>query len=538
MAWYEWILSFLLFIVSLGMLVTIHEAGHFSMAKLFNVYCREFSIGFGPALLKRKKEGKETYFSIRAIPLGGYVSMFGEDAAELEEFKDLPYYELDWKTSDPGRVITPQLTVKSTTKLFEEIHRVVDSYLEGRFEKSSFLDDSGKIQEIESKEAVIYVNSVKNICDIISRCNLTLDNTNVLCSNTPENLKKIRKAFGLKRNQPGGIGEVPREGEPHKMFTLCTRTVYLGADFCSTNARTFIFSDANLDCLSVDITLDLPQILGRQRLDKNPWKNRAELYFKVLSKTKQKTAEELNALIEKKKKKTDNLLLSYQATPIDAKHDLAETYQFVAKTANYKNNYVAVNVHSGSDLLPVFNNLVLVAEIRTNEIQQIDYKDRFTVFNALKDNGLQINEEELNKRIDEFESLTTFIEKMKLVCDTGFNDNLLLQGRFLNSIPQIFSNYYNTLGRDRIKALFYQKSVLEREYQRLIGNQDIDLENVIYDNFIVGEKYLNTTIKSMLAKIFKDNGFKATPKANILNDYFDKIITNIAKAILATSQNP
>ena len=76
------------------------------------------------------------------------------------------------------------------------------------------------------------------------------------------------------------------------MFTLCTRTVYLGADFYSTNARTFIFSDANVDSLTVDITLDLPQILGRQRLDENPWKNRADLYYKTINKDNKITKQE------------------------------------------------------------------------------------------------------------------------------------------------------------------------------------------------------------------------------------------------------
>ena len=90
MPWYEWLISILLFIVSLGILVTIHELGHFSMAKLFKVYCHEFSIGFGPALLHKKREGKETYFSIRAVPLGGYVSMFGEEGAEPAEGLNLP----------------------------------------------------------------------------------------------------------------------------------------------------------------------------------------------------------------------------------------------------------------------------------------------------------------------------------------------------------------------------------------------------------------------------------------------------------------
>ncbi len=87
-AW-QWILSIILFIVSFGLLITIHELGHFSMAKLFKVYCQEFSIGFGPKLLKVRKKGHETYFSIRAIPLGGYVSMYGE-GAELEDGENIP----------------------------------------------------------------------------------------------------------------------------------------------------------------------------------------------------------------------------------------------------------------------------------------------------------------------------------------------------------------------------------------------------------------------------------------------------------------
>ena len=79
MAWYEWIISIVLFLISLTVIVAIHEAGHLSMAKLFNVYCQEYSIGFGPAIFKKKRKDGETYFCIRAIPLGGYVSMFGEE---------------------------------------------------------------------------------------------------------------------------------------------------------------------------------------------------------------------------------------------------------------------------------------------------------------------------------------------------------------------------------------------------------------------------------------------------------------------------
>jgi len=73
-----------LFILCLSVLIVVHELGHLATAKAFNVYCLEFSIGFGPAIFHRKRKKGETYFSIRAFPLGGYVSMY-EEGVELPE---------------------------------------------------------------------------------------------------------------------------------------------------------------------------------------------------------------------------------------------------------------------------------------------------------------------------------------------------------------------------------------------------------------------------------------------------------------------
>lgn len=72
------ILYILLFIVCLSTLVMIHELGHLLTAKMFKVYCFEYAIGFGPKLISRKRKNGETYFSLRAIPFGGFVSMYGE----------------------------------------------------------------------------------------------------------------------------------------------------------------------------------------------------------------------------------------------------------------------------------------------------------------------------------------------------------------------------------------------------------------------------------------------------------------------------
>lgn len=67
----------------LGLLVFIHEGGHFIVAKLCKVKVNEFALGFGPTIWK--KQGKETKYALRLIPLGGFVSMEGEEERSDKE---------------------------------------------------------------------------------------------------------------------------------------------------------------------------------------------------------------------------------------------------------------------------------------------------------------------------------------------------------------------------------------------------------------------------------------------------------------------
>lgn len=67
----------------LGFLIIIHEGGHFFVAKLCKVKVKEFSIGFGKIIWQKQK--KETKYTIRLIPLGGFCSMEGEDEESSEE---------------------------------------------------------------------------------------------------------------------------------------------------------------------------------------------------------------------------------------------------------------------------------------------------------------------------------------------------------------------------------------------------------------------------------------------------------------------
>jgi regulator of sigma E protease len=76
------------FVVVIGILILIHELGHFFVARWCGVGVERFSIGFGPVLLRRR--GKETEYVLSAIPMGGYVKMMGEESP-MEGGAALPF---------------------------------------------------------------------------------------------------------------------------------------------------------------------------------------------------------------------------------------------------------------------------------------------------------------------------------------------------------------------------------------------------------------------------------------------------------------
>ena len=78
-----YIVYIIMAILAFGMLVIVHELGHFTLAKLNGVRVDEFSIGMGPSIFS--KQGKETKYSLRLFPIGGYVKMMGEEESVEDE---------------------------------------------------------------------------------------------------------------------------------------------------------------------------------------------------------------------------------------------------------------------------------------------------------------------------------------------------------------------------------------------------------------------------------------------------------------------
>ena len=465
--------------------------------------------------LEYLKQSPTTYFVSATPMMDEYLEM-------LDEFKDLPYYELDWGKEDPTRIIRPSLDVFVMRTVGEKVSEIIQEYLNNKFEEIVVLRNKVPTK-IVSDEAVFYVNSVNHITSIIKKNNLTPDQCNILCSDTEDNLKKIQRRLGKSFK----IGKVPLKGVKPKMFTFCTRTVYLGADFYSLCARSFIFSDSNIDSLAVDISEDLPQILGRQRLFENPWKNSAVFYYRSTANYRRMSGEDFKKVIEDKKSMTESLLRVYSSTFVDKdKYSLAKKYQLSAKSDSYKYDYVAVNkIHTpeGNIILkPVPNNLVLVNEIRAFKIQQIDYKDRFNVFSTV--HNTLTPDDIVNQEVSEFlrvyTNLTTMKDKLKLLCEYGLSrDGINI---VLGQIPDSdeIKSYYTSLGPERLKALSYSVTFIKRELGIVTFSQDL-LESNIYSKFRVGDRIKMSDIKLKLGEIYSSINYDKTPKATDLENYFE-----------------
>ena len=273
--------------------------------------------------------------------------------------------------------------------------------------------------------------------------------------------------------------------------------------------------------IEVTIKADLPQILGRQRLFDNPWKNQATFYYKLTCDFRKVTKEQFDASLNIKRSRTGNLLSVYEKGTDTERRDLAGKYLKSAKSDNYKDDYVAVNTHGGTCLKPVFNNLVYVSELRAFDIQQVDYKDRFSVFSSinLEFDACDVINLELQRFFSEFDNLGTLYEKLKLFCNFDFSDENIFNIA-LNQVDEKIRSYFYGLGKDGIKALGYNQTKIDKALGIRLFDE-ANLGNHIRTEFKPGEKYTLSDLKQKLGELYERIGYEATPKANDILNYFE-----------------
>ena len=480
----------------------------------FQVVVDEFQSIFIDASFKASTE-LNFVTNLQNVPNVCYLSatpMMKKYLEKIDEFKNLPYYQLKWSES---RLLSPLIQRKRVRALSTACLGIIENYLNGCFPVKCL--DGEKINE--SREVVFYVNCVKEITKIITTVNkkypnsLNKNNVNIICSDTLGNRSSLKK-IGF------SIGTVPLKGDPHKMFTFCTRTVYLGADFYSTCAYTIICSNVNMSCLALDISLDLPQIMGRQRLEENVFRNEAILFYLYTSKIE--TREELEKRMKTKKEITNTTLKSFKRM---VNEDEKKVFTGLCRTkifaANYKDDYVGISEVTGE---PTYNRLVEIQEERAWEIKNKEYGDEFQLFSSLINENFVTQEYKgddslKDKFLLEFKKETRFPERMKLYCEycSKANGNSTI----INSqeIPVQYHTYYNFITPQKIKSLKYQESELSRVIKDALKSDELTL--CIYGAFNVGDRLSRVDIAKGLQNIYNQLNIKKIAVATDLFEYFE-----------------
>ncbi len=144
----EIIIGLIAFVIVLSVVVISHEVGHLIMAKKAGILCHEFSVGMGPLIYQIKKN--ETVYSIRAIPLGGYVAMAGEELEE-DSLKDVNEIALDFNDKGFVNLLTLKSEYNSESKKF---YKIIKYDIKGTKEA---LEDELYIEVFDGEKNIRYV---------------------------------------------------------------------------------------------------------------------------------------------------------------------------------------------------------------------------------------------------------------------------------------------------------------------------------------------------------------------------------------------
>ena len=428
------------------------------------------------------------------------------------QFKDMTFYELLWPES---MMQIPKVEViKSKKSVFKLCSELTGKYREGKG-NSTVVD--GK--EFVAKEAVFYINDVSVIKNIIKKNGLKVDEVNIICSSKSENIKKLNE-LSREVGEKFMIGDIPGKGEPHKMFTFCTSTVYIGADFYSTNAYSYIFANPLVKSMTVDVSVDLQQIIGRQRLDTNPFRNTATLYFNT--RKSKVTEEELENSIKEKKDKTKKQIDNFNAVP--NKDEQLQMMENTIRQQGHKEHYCCIIKDADNNVRIVENEILEISERRAWEVTNRIYNNDFSMYRALRVGAVVTkssgsDDPEVQRIFKEWNLDNQFPRKARLYCDLYDNFPELLED--CTFIEGKYKKYHDALGKEGFEALCWREDYIRQAieptpFDKLPKDQ---IAVKLIDALKTDRTYTKSEVKDMLVNIYKELGITGKPSASDISEY-------------------
>lgn len=428
------------------------------------------------------------------------------------QFKDMTFYELGWPES---MMQIPKVEViKSKKSVFKLCSELIGKYREGKG-NSTVVD--GK--EFVAKEAVFYINDVSVIKNIIKKNGLKADEVNIICSSKSENIKKLNE-LSRETGEKFVIGDIPGKGELHKMFTFCTSTVYIGADFYSTNAYSYIFANPLVKSMTVDVSVDLQQIIGRQRLDTNPFRNTATLYFNT--RKSKVTEEELENSIKEKKDKTKKQIDNFNAVP--NKDEQLQMMENTIRQQGHKEHYCCIIKDVNDNVRIVENEILEISERRAWEVTNRIYNNDFSMYRALKVGAIVTkssgsDDPEVQRIFKEWNLDNQFPRKAKLYCDLYDSFPDLLEN--CTFIEGKYRKYHDALGKEGFEALCWREDYIRQAIEPTpfdkLPKEQIAVK--LIDALKTDKTYTKSEVKDMLVNIYKELGITGKPSASDISEY-------------------
>lgn len=428
------------------------------------------------------------------------------------QFKDMTFYELLWPES---MMQIPKVEViKSKKSVFKLCSELTGKYREGKG-NSTVVD--GK--EFVAKEAVFYINDVSVIKNIIKKNGLKADEVNIICSSKSENIKKLNE-LSREVGEKFMIGDIPGKGEPHKMFTFCTSTVYIGADFYSTNAYSYIFANPLVKSMTVDVSVDLQQIIGRQRLDTNPFRNTATLYFNT--RKSKVTEEELENSIKEKKDKTKKQIDNFNAVP--NKDEQLQMMENTIRQQGHKEHYCCIIKDADNNVRIVENEILEISERRAWEVTNRIYNNDFSMYRALRVGAVVTkssgsDDPEVQRIFKEWNLDNQFPRKARLYCNLYDNFPELLED--CTFIEGKYKKYHDALGKEGFEALCWREDYIRQAieptpFDKLPKDQ---IAVKLIDALKTDKTYTKSEVKDLLQGIYKELNIAGKPSASDISEY-------------------
>lgn len=452
---------------------------------------------------------------LKAFPSVVYLSAtpFLESYLDMtQQFKDVTIYELLW-SADMTRLPNVEV-IKSKKSTPELCSGIIEAYRKGNG-RSMTMDG----EEFIAKEAVFYINDIPAIRKIIRKSKLKADEVNIICSSKSENIKKLSE-LSRETGEKFEVGEIPGRGEAHKMFTFCTSTVYIGADFYSTNAYTYIFANPQVKSMTVDISVDLQQIIGRQRLEENPFRNSATLYFNT--RKSEVTKEELEESIREKKEKTRKQIDNYNAVP--NKEEQLQMMENAIRKQGHKEHYCCIIKDVTNEWSVVENEILEISDRRAWEVVNRIYNSDFSMYRALRTGAvltkaLDSENPEIQKIFMEWNMDNRFERKAELYCDLYDNSPELLEQ--CTFIENKYRKYHDALGREGLEALCWREDYIKQAlaptpFDKLPKDR---IAGKLIEALSIGKVYAKSEVKNILVDIYDELGITGKPSASDISGY-------------------